>query len=225
MAVGREFARQLCALSAESAFGGQRLPELIVLTDEARQGPFASVVEHLSAPPRCWVVFRDYAMPPAARLEAATRARDLCAARGITFLLARDAELAQRIGADGVHLPQPLLPRLAQWRHAHPDFVWSAACHDGESLRTAATLGATIALVSPIFATRSHPGASAMGTERLATLVRSQPRMPVYAMGGVGSASIAQLALARTGVAGIAGIDLVADLLTSAGGERAPECG
>lgn len=203
---------KLRALSAASTFRERNLPQLILLTDAPRQGPLGAVIDALPSDAVCWVVFRDYAMPPADRLEAAGRARALCAARGIPFLLARDVGLALRVEADGVHCPQALVPELPGLRRAHPQLaLWSAACHDAESLGRAAALGASVALLSPVFPTRSHPGAGAMGTGRLAALVRSQPALPIYAMGGVGSATIDRLVEARTGVAGVAGIDIVAD--------------
>lgn len=198
---------KLRALAEASAFRGRALPELIVLSDAPRQGPFDAIVDALAAV-RCWVVFRDYELPPAARAEQALRARELCAARGIPFLVARDFELAVSVRADGVHCPQQLLPSLAHWRREHPDSLVCAACHDAASLARAAELGASVALVSPVFPTRSHPNASTMGTARLRTLVQSCPRLPVYAMGGVNAQTIDQLLDDRTGVAGVAGIDL-----------------
>lgn len=208
---------QLGALSTASAFRGRGLPELIMLTDAQRQGPLDAVIDALPSRAKCWVVFRDYAMPPEMRLEAAGRARELCTARGFTFLVARDVDVALRVGADGLHCPQALVSQLADLRRAHPELlVWSAACHDGESLERAAALGATVALLSPVFPTRSHPDATTLGTDSLRALVLSQPGLPIYAMGGVCSATINQLVEARTGVAGVAGIDLAADFLQSA---------
>jgi thiamine-phosphate pyrophosphorylase len=151
-------------------------------------------------------------MPPPTRLEEARRARELCRARGIPFLVARDVELAHEVAADGFHCPQSLLPGLARWRRLHPEKLLCAACHDEESLGQAAQLQANIALLSPIFPTRSHPGAPTLGAPRLSAIVRAHPDLPIFAMGGVNLSTVDQLIDERTGVAGIAGIDLIGDL-------------
>jgi thiamine-phosphate pyrophosphorylase len=206
---------KLRALADASAFRARLLPELIVLTDAPRQGPFDAIVDALSAV-RCWVIFRDYEMPPAARSEHALRARELCAARGIPFLVARDLELATAVRADGVHCPQQMLPNLAQWRREHPESLLCAACHDAASLLRATQLGASVALLSPVFPTRSHPNASVMGTAQLRALVQTCPQLPIYAMGGVNLQTIDELIRDCTGVAGVAGIDLAS--ATAGGG-------
>ncbi|KAJ1638782.1 thiamine phosphate synthase superfamily [Pavlovales sp. CCMP2436] len=215
---------KLDGLRAASAFRAQSLPALVCLTDAPRQGPFGAIVDALAAA-GSWVIFRDYAMPPAERAEAAARARELCSARGITLFVARDLDLALRIGAEGFHCPQSLIPSMASWRHAHPGLLFSAACHDEDSLRQACEAGATFALVSPVFPTRSHPGVHTMGTAHLRALVQSVPSLPVYAMGGVTARTMGELIDAGSGVAGVAGIDLVADLAGAhIAGERLQGC-
>ncbi|MEO8715891.1 MAG: thiamine phosphate synthase, partial [Acetobacteraceae bacterium] len=60
----------------------------------------------------------------------------------------------------------------------------TSSAHDASSLRRAARAGASLAFLSPVFATASHPGAPALGTLRWARLARGA-RLPVAALGGI----------------------------------------
>lgn len=60
----------------------------------------------------------------------------------------------------------------------------TASAHAVPELRRAERAGAMLVFVSPVFATRSHPGARTLGPLRLATLVRAS-RLPVVALGGM----------------------------------------
>ena len=59
-------------------------------------------------------------------------------------------------------------------------------------------------LVSPLFATRSHPGAKLLGSARFAALARLSP-VPVIALGGVKRRHAGLIR--RLGAAGFAAID------------------
>lgn len=146
------------------------------------------------------VIFRDYDAP---RREAvARRYLSICRARGVFFLVAGDAALAARIGADGVHWPSfrtapaPFPPRQAP-------FIVTAACHTAAELAGAAARGADLALLSPVFRTQSHPGAAELGADRFRALAAASP-IPVLALGGVDCGN-ARLLIERN-VAGIAAI-------------------
>src|SRR5690606_14142846 len=64
----------------------------------------------------------------AARLRAATRAR------GGRLLIGLDAELAERSGADGVHLPARALAQAGELRARRPDWLVTAAVHSADAL-------------------------------------------------------------------------------------------
>jgi thiamine-phosphate pyrophosphorylase len=64
--------------------------------------------------------------------------------------------------------------------------------------------GADALFVSPVFATRSHPGAPALGRARLGLLIRGL-RIPVIALGGMDRRRAASLR--ALGVHGWAAID------------------
>jgi len=92
-----------------------------------------------------------------------------------------DIELCQEIGADGVQLTGTQLAGL----NARPDVEWCAAsCHNAEELRRAEALGCDFALLSPVQATQSHPGAPHLGWEKFAEIAAGAS-IPVYALGGL----------------------------------------
>ena len=78
-----------------------------------------------------------------------------------------------------------------------------AACHDLVSLQRAQTLGFDAVMLSPVFATQTHPEANALGWEKFAEYAKTSD-LPVFALGGL---SQADLAIAQQHYAyGIAGI-------------------
>ncbi|WP_366409681.1 thiamine phosphate synthase [Novosphingobium sp. 17-62-19] len=76
-----------------------------------------------------------------------------------------------------------------------------ATAHSLREIAMAAREGADAVLLSPVFATRSHPGAAALGTVRFLLLARRSP-LPVIALGGMTRARAVRLP-----VAGWAAID------------------
>jgi 8-oxo-dGTP diphosphatase len=88
--------------------------------------------------------------------------------------------------ADGVHL-------TARDTHAmtrRPEVDWVAAsAHYRVDLEQAAAIGADLAVLGPVAATASHPGAQGIGWDAFATAV-SGSGMPVYAIGGLTTADL-----------------------------------
>jgi thiamine-phosphate pyrophosphorylase len=78
----------------------------------------------------------------------------------------------------------------------------TASAHNLRELRTAERSGAKLVFLSPAFATRSHPGARALGPVRFG-LISSQARVPVIALGGVDARKARRL----PNIYGWAGID------------------
>ena len=82
----------------------------------------------------------------------------------------------------------------------------SLAAHDRGELVHAGAVGADFALLSPMFPTRSHPGAPTLGVAGFRALAQGSPA-PVLALGGItpGNAAEARAAGAR----GVACIDAI----------------
>ncbi|MBU1691993.1 MAG: Nudix family hydrolase [Gammaproteobacteria bacterium] len=119
-------------------------------------------------------------------------------AHGARVVINGDAALAREVGADGVQLNSAQLMALT----ARPELeLVSASCHDRHELERVVELELDFALLSPVLPTQSHPGASVLGWEGFAHLVRDLP-MPVYALGGVSRADMDEAR--RHGAHGIA---------------------
>jgi thiamine-phosphate pyrophosphorylase len=106
-------------------------------------------------------------------------------------------DLAAAWGADGSH-------GLCGGRPSAPGVLRSAAVHSPAELRVAEAAGADFLFVSPVFRTRSHPDAPALGPEGFQRIA-GQARVPVIALGGMDEAKARMLG--RMNMYGWAAID------------------
>lgn len=146
-------------------------PYLWMMTDERQGDALFTAVARM--PRGAGVIFRHHATPAAKRRALFDRLRALCRRRGLMLLLAGDEAAARRWGADGSHHRFPGRPRIG-----------TAPVHDLRELRAAERSGAALILLSPVYPTRSHPGAVALGAMRFAAIVKAT-RKPVLALGGM----------------------------------------
>ncbi len=175
---------------------GRLMPRIFFLTDSSRLPDPRPAIRAL--PKGTGVIFRDYDV--AERAQKARLCARLCRQRGLVFLVAGDHYLADAIGADGLHLPdRPPYRRLV--RPQRP-FLITASAHDAYGLRRAETLGADLVFLSPVFPTRSHPGARALGIHRFSRLA-SLSNIPVFALGGIDRETTRRLPPMTGGVAAI----------------------
>jgi thiamine-phosphate pyrophosphorylase len=165
----------------------QPLPRLWLITDERQGHGLLGTVARL--PAGAGLLFRHYSLPEVARRDLFERVR--AAAPG-PVLLAGPAEQALAWGADGSHGP------------GAGRGLRSAPVHDFAQIRAAERAGAGLLFLSPVFTTRSHPGARTLGLAHFAWLARRTP-LPVVALGGMNPARGRRLA--SFGAYGWAGID------------------
>lgn len=159
------------------------IPVLWLFTDLARlPDPVPAI---LRLPRGCGVVFRHDGAPGRAALAA--QVARACRARGAALTVAGDPRLAAAVGA-GLHLRggRPGRPCPPGW--IRPGRVTTSSAHGPADLRRAAAAGAA-AFLSPLFPTRSHPGAPALGPVRWAALARGAG-CAVLALGGVNGAAV-----------------------------------
>ena len=186
---------------AEAPTDAAGLPSLILTTDDKRLADPLPAVRRL--PVGSAVILRHYAAPDRAGLAR----RLIAAARplGVRVLIAADARLAARLGADGLHLPDWLAARgpgaWALWRR--PGWLVTASAHSPAGLRQALRAGADAALLAPVYPTASHPERPPIGPIRFARWCLESP-LPVYALGGVTGTGARRLG--PSGAAGYAGI-------------------
>lgn len=181
---------------------GRRLAALTLMTDSRRLPDPGPAAERL--PAGSLVIFRHYEDASRAdRLRALAR---VCRRRRLRLLVAGDWRLALAARADGVHLPEGLVPR-GRFRRRKRGWLVTAAAHSEAALRRAAVAGVDAVLLAPVFPTASHPAAPTLGPLRFAALVR-RSALPVYALGGIDRRSARRLI--ASGAVGLAGIGALA---------------
>jgi len=176
------------------------LPPLILMTDETQaQDPIAAARNLRRG---CAIIVRH--RDSASRALLAMRLQAIAQSRDLLLLISQDAELAIRLGADGLHLPESRAREAAHWKTLRPQWLVTAAAHSAAAVARAARAGADAALLAPIFPTRSHPDRAALGAVRARLIARSAP-LPLYALGGVSAATA--LRLSNSPFAGFAAIE------------------
>jgi len=167
------------------------LPGLWMMTDPAREPDPLAAASRL--PRGAGVILRHYGAP--ARRALARRLARLCRRRGLVLLIAGDWRLALAVGAQGVHLPEGLVSTQPVRRK--PGWIITSAAHSRAALIAADRTGVDAVLLSPAFATASHPGVRTLGAVRFCALSRAIAT-PVYALGGITATTARRLAGART---------------------------
>jgi thiamine-phosphate pyrophosphorylase len=146
------------------------------MTDERMGGELSAAVRRL--PEGAGIVLRHYRTEPPVRRRLFEHVRD--ARPDLMLLLAGSAEEAAAWGADGSHGRGPGAG------------LRTAPVHDLDELREAEAARAAAAFVSPLFATRSHPGAAPLGVDGFEALA-SKARIPLIALGGMNAKRFALL--------------------------------
>lgn len=177
------------------------LPPLLFFTDPARTPRPWETAARL--PAGAAVVFRHFGAADA--LETGLRLRSATKAAGVRLLVGLDADLAERIDADGVHLPERALLAACALSRRRPDWLLTGAAHSLAAMRDVFDLDALV--LSPVFpAGGASAGKATLGIEGFKVLAAAAP-CPVYALGGISAANAA--ALIESGACGIAGVDAV----------------
>ena len=133
------------------------LPTLWLMTDERMGDRLFPALRRL--PRGSGVVFRHYGLPRPERQALFERVERIARARRLMLLVG---------GLD----------------HGRHRGAVSAPVHSLPERIAAERAGAQLLFVSPVFPTRSHPGARALGRVRFGLLVRGA-RVPVIALGGM----------------------------------------
>jgi thiamine-phosphate pyrophosphorylase len=145
-------------------------PRIWLMSDE-RMGD--ALLASIAALPRgSGVVFRHYQTPDRKALFGAVK--QLAEARRLVLVLAGPERRARRWKADGSHNRSPHRATILR----------TAPVHSIPERLAAERAGADLLFVSPVFGTRSHVGAKALGRVRFGMLVHGA-KCPVIALGGL----------------------------------------
>ncbi|WP_338467376.1 thiamine phosphate synthase [Novosphingobium sp. ZN18A2] len=151
------------------------IPGLWLLTDARNDAALDRAMRRL--PRGSGVIFRHYHLPVTARRARFARLAKTARSRGLVPVLAGSSRLARGWGAGGAYGAPSALGRPTGGLRL-------ATAHSLRELAVAARGGADAVLLSPVFATRSHPGGKALGPVRFLFLARQSP-LPVIALGGM----------------------------------------
>lgn len=155
------------------------VPRVVLLSDARNDHRLESAISRL--PPGSALVFRHYHLLPPARRARFEVLRRLCVRRGVLILTAGDARGWR---ADGRYGAPRDLGRASGLR--------LATAHSLAEIGAAVRARASAVLLSPVFPTRSHPGAPVLGPVRFMALARRSP-LPVIALGGMTKRRAARL--------------------------------
>jgi thiamine-phosphate pyrophosphorylase len=154
------------------------------MTDERQGDDLWAALRRL--PRGSGVVFRHYATTPDERRRMFARLVRVARARGLVVVRGGDW---CGPGADGVH-------------NRRGRGLRTGSAHSRDEAVAAARRGVKVVFVSPVFATRSHPGAGELGARGARDVVRGL-RLVAIALGGMDAARFREL----DGFYGWAGID------------------
>jgi thiamine-phosphate pyrophosphorylase len=146
------------------------LPKIWLMTDP-RISDLSGAIRRL--PRGSGIIFRHYELPRGERRALFRAVKTLAAGRHV-LLLADRPHVARQWGADGAHS-----------RSLHrSQGIRTVAVHSAREAALAKRIGADLIFVSPVFATRSHPDAQAIGAVGLGRIA-GQMRGRTIALGGM----------------------------------------
>jgi len=153
------------------------------------------------------VQLREKDLGPQDLLSLASKVRESTSRHGARLFVNDRADVALAAGADGVHQTGTSLPISVLRAISPPGFLIGASVHSVADARAAEPEGADFLFFGPIYDTPSKrrygPPQGLAVLERVASAVR----LPVFAIGGVTPARVAELR--RAGASGVAAIGAV----------------
>nr|WP_298932152.1 thiamine phosphate synthase [uncultured Erythrobacter sp.] len=125
-------------------------------------------------------IYRHYHLEESERYKRYLALRRVARACDHTIVLADSALTAREWGADGIYgPPRALCPRREGLLHL-------ATAHTMREVADANRFGSNMVLISPIFATNSHPNGKVLGPAKF-RLLAAHAKAPVIALGGMNS--------------------------------------
>ena len=150
-------------------------PRIWLVSDARNDAGLERALMHL--PRGSGLIFRHYHLPEEERRARWRELSGIARSRGLTVVLAGPARKAWGWGADGCYGPAAMLAR-------GPATLRLVTAHSLRELGQARRARANLALLSPVFPTRSHPGGRTLGPLRF-RLLAARADMPVIALGGM----------------------------------------
>jgi thiamine-phosphate pyrophosphorylase len=151
------------------------------LADDALLGAVGAAIDGGAV----MVQYRQKGLAPDISHARATRLLDLCRRRGVPLIINDDCALAQRIGADGVHVGRDDSDVSAARAALGADAIIGASCYDSlERAHQAAAAGASYVAFGSVFPSPTKPAAPAVTLDVLRR-ARRELALAVCAIGGI----------------------------------------
>jgi thiamine-phosphate pyrophosphorylase len=173
-----------CRLNARARFKAA-VTGLILMTDDRLVVDWLKAVKAL--PAGSAVIVRHRNVEERERLARVLLTA--CRRQRLLLLVAEDFQLARRLNADGVHVPERLVERIPGLKASNGRWVITTSVHSERARLRAERYSPHALLVSPLFGTASHPGQAALGGTRLARIIAGC-RVPSFALGGIDASNV-----------------------------------
>ncbi|WP_417831178.1 thiamine phosphate synthase [Terasakiella sp.] len=196
-----EVARQLNRRNAKK----KNLPALVFMTDAKRFPDPTNLIPRM--PKNSALIVRHFSKKQ--KEQILIKIKRLCRKHKVKLLVSDDLHLALKHHLDGVHFPEKTVKKIAACgRFIRPkaSFVVTGACHCLPALKRAEKAKLDGVLLSPVFATQSHPNAVCLGSVRFNAWA-SHTNRAVYGLGGINQKMAIRLSCSKSiGFAGIGGL-------------------
>lgn len=165
------------------------MSDILCVTDRALcREDFLERVRRIAAARPAGLLLREKDLSEEVYRCLAAEVLALCRTHGVPCLLHSFPRAALDLGADGLHLPLPLLRALPEQQRAQFPRL-GTSCHSLAEAREAQALGCTYLIAGHIFATDCKPGLPGRGPDFLAQVCQAVT-IPVYAIGGIAPENI-----------------------------------
>ena len=138
--------------------------------------------------------------------EKALKVKEICKNYGALFIINDRLDIAQAVGADGVHLGQSDMPIEKAREILKNRFLIGATARNIEEAKRAELLGADYIGSGAIFGTSTKDNAKKLEMEELKKIVASV-KIPVFAIGGININNVGILKnIGLQGICSVSGI-------------------
>ena len=138
--------------------------------------------------------------------EKALKVKEICKNYGVLFIINDRLDIAQAVGADGVHLGQSDMPIEEARKILKDKFLIGATARNIEEAKRAELLGADYIGSGAIFRTSTKDNAKKLEMEELIKIINSI-KIPVFAIGGININNVSMLKnIGLQGICAVSGI-------------------
>lgn len=126
------------------------------------------------------LIYRHFGAPD--RLATAQALAEMSRKKSFKLLIGNDPELAQKVGANGVHWAEAKLDQAGKWANRFE--IMTAAAHSKTAMIRAREASMNAVLVSAVFPSASPSAGAPIGPEALREWAENV-QIPTYGLGGV----------------------------------------